>query len=263
MEDKRVALLYGILICAVFALGIGVLSLTLGNNDKEEENTKTTLRVSTKTRRTTTSTESTTTISTESTTSSSIPTTSNATSIIGKPTTVSSSTKKITTKNTTKASTKKTTKKTTAKTTKKTTTQVVIPPNPDRETTEESTTYPLAQDDIEWAIFDKINEERAKAGFNPVKMSVEFRRLAEEGADYLYDFGDEEVRQYLYGFNNYRRFSNNLLSVDKAVLSLYTATIVNTPVITDSSIRYVGIGVIFREIGLGDRPTYYYVIIYE
>lgn len=268
MEDKRVAILYGILVCAIIGLGVGVLSLTLGNtSSKKLENDKTTMRVSTNTRRTTTSTDEAN--STSEPTSSIEPTsseiaTSNSTEKVTSNTTeptTKNTTKKVTTKATTKKTTK-TTKKTT-KSTKKTTNQVVIPPSGDRETTDESTTYPLAQDDIEWAIFDRINAERARKGFKPVKVAVDFRRLAEEGADYLYDFSDAEVRKYLYGLNNYRRLTNHILTVDQAVNSLYTATIQNTPVVTDSSIRYVGIGVIFRQRGLGDLPTYYYVIIYE
>lgn len=263
MEDKRVALLYGILVCAILALIIGVFSLTFGNNDSDKSNEKTTMKVGTKARRTTTSSdEKTTTIDSPSSSTSSVAS-SSTNSTTSEVTTNSSTTKKITTKATTKSTTKKSTKKTTAKTTRKTTTQVEIPPSSDRETTLDSTTYPLAQDDMEWAIFDRINAERGKKGYEYVEVAVEFRRLAEEAADYQYDFTAEEVREYLYGLNNYRRVSNHLETVEKATLSLYTATIQNTPVITDPSIRYVGIGVIFRQVGLGDRPTYYYVIIYE
>ncbi len=266
MEDKRVAILYGILICAVLALGIGVLSLTFSNNDSEKGNEKTTMKVGTKPRRTTTSSDKT--DSTDDTTSdvSNSSTTEATSNDSTSPTTensTSNSTPKVTSKSSTKKTTSKTTKKTTSKTTKKTTTENTTPPSTDRETTNGPTTYPLAQGDIEWAIFDRINQERVKKGFKPVEMAVEFRRLAEEGADYLYDFGDAEVKKYLYGLNNYRRLTNHVLTPEKASLSLYTATVQNTPILTDSSIRYVGIGVIFRQIGLSDLPTYYYVFIYE
>lgn len=264
MKDKRITMLYGILICAILALGIGVFSLAMNNDGKDNKEEKpSTQKISTKTRRPTTSRESEITTSEEVT----IPPTPASTSITTS--SVSSSTVKTTAKTTSKITTKKTTKKTT-KSTKKTTkkkttlpTHTVIPPNAERETTESSTVYPLAQDSIAWDIFDRINRAREKNGLEPVKVAVDLRRLAEEAADYLYDFTDTEVKNYIYGLNNYRRVTNHILTYDQAVLSLYNGTVQNTDIITDKSLRYVGIGVIFRQVGLGDLPTYYYVIIYE
>ena len=188
-------------------------------------------------------------------------------------TTTTSSTTALTTKSTTKSNTSTTTKKknpTTKKsttTTKKTTNKVnsgesVIPIPDEREVTYESTDYPGADDEGAWNIVDLINEARKKNGLKPVEVAVELRRLAEEAADFWYEYTDVEIKAYLYGHSNYRRKSNHLYT-NSAYLSMYQATVENTKVTTDKNLKYIGVGLIYRENRVGGLPTHYYVIIYE
>ncbi|MDE5630143.1 MAG: hypothetical protein K2I70_00935, partial [Bacilli bacterium] len=200
--------------------------------------------------------------STTTTISSTNSTTSNVPEIKTSQTNSSKTTTKSTTKNKTTTTTKK---KTTTK--KNTTTKVnsggsVIPIPAEREVTYESTDYPNADDEGAWNIVDMINDERAKNGLKPVEVAVELRRLAEEAADFWYEYSDDEIKNYLYGHSNYRRKSNHLYT-NSAYLSMYEATIKNTKVTTDKNLRYVGVGLIYRANGIGGLATHYYVIIYE
>ena len=262
MSDKKkiviLSLIIGFVAILIILVGyIAYLSFV-------EENKTSTDKLSTTTRRTVdVSEEATTNLPNqeEMTTTSSTTTT----------TTTTSSTTALTTKSTTKSHTSTTTKKktTTTKksTTKKTTTKVnsggvVIPIPDEREVTYESTDYPGADDEGAWNIVDLINEARQKNGLKPVEVAVELRRLAEEAADFWYEYTDVEIKAYLYGHSNYRRKSNHLYT-NSAFLSMYQATIENTKVTTDKNLKYIGVGLIYRENGVGGLPTHYYVIIYE
>ncbi len=262
MSDKKkiviLSLIIGFVAILIILVGyIAYLSFV-------EENKTSTDKLSTTTRRTVdVSEEATTNLPNqeEMTTTSSTTMTTTTTSI----------TTALTTKSTTKSHTSTTTKKktTTTKksTTKKTTTKVnsggvVIPIPDEREVTYESTDYPGADDEGAWNIVDLINEARQKNGLKPVEVAVELRRLAEEAADFWYEYTDVEIKAYLYGHSNYRRKSNHLYT-NSAFLSMYQATIENTKVTTDKNLKYIGVGLIYRENGVGGLPTHYYVIIYE
>ena len=207
----------------------------------EEDDTTTTTTVTT-----TLPSLTTTTISTETTAS-----------------TVDSTTTKTTTKKTT-TTTKKTTT-TTKKTTKKTTTtkapEYEEPPSNDREVTISSTTYPGALDDWEWAIVDLINEERESMDLQPLQVAVEFRDLAEYAADYWYDHSNTVIDEII-GNNSY--YGRKLINAKHSSYSyLFDQTISNTDVTTNPAYEYVGVGVIYRDVGDTGMPTHYFIIIYE
>ena len=263
MSDKKkiviLSLIIGFVTILIILVGfIAYLSFV-------EENKTSTDKLSTTTRRTVDANEE---EQTNPTNSDETTTTSSAT------TTTTSSTTLLTTRNTTKSNTSTTTKNKTNSTkkpttTKKTTTTTkvnsggsVIPIPDEREVTYESTDYPGADDEGAWNIVDLINEARKKNGLKPVEVAVELRRLAEEAADFWYEYTDVEIKAYLYGHSNYRRKSNHLYT-NSAYLSMYQATIENTKVTTDKNLKYVGVGLIYRENGVGGLPTHYYVIIYE
>lgn len=263
MSDKKkiviLSLIIGFVAILIILVGyIAYLSFV-------EENKTSTDKLSTTTRRTVDVSEEATTNLPNQEEMTTTPSTTQTT------TTTTSSTTALTTKSTTKSHTSTTTKKktTTTKksTTKKTTTKVnsggvVIPIPDEREVTYESTDYPGADDEGAWNIVDLINEARQKNGLKPVEVAVELRRLAEEAADFWYEYTDVEIKAYLYGHSNYRRKSNHLYT-NSAFLSMYQATIENTKVTTDKNLKYIGVGLIYRENGVGGLPTHYYVIIYE
>lgn len=260
MEDKKkiiiLSFIIGFVSILIILVGI-IVYLSIVNENKVDED-----KLSTTTRRTIdiTETESTTTKSPEENTTTTEPITTNQTTTSSKVTSNKTTNKVATTTAKKTTTSKKTTKNTTTK--KVNTGESVIPIPEEREVTYESTDYPNADDEGAWNIVDKINEERIKNGLNPVQVAVDLRRLAEEAADFWYEYSDDEIKDYLYGHSNYRRKSNHLYT-NSAYLSMYEATIQNTKVTTNKNIRYVGVGLIYRVNGIGGLATHYYVIIYE
>ncbi len=257
MSDKKKIIILSLVIGFVSFLLIlvGIITYLSIIDENKVDNDK----LSTTTRRTVEMDESTTTNQSSIEASTSPSTTTKINSTTSQHVEQQSTTTKITTKKRT-TTTKKPTKKTTTQ--KINTGESVIPIPDEREITYESTDYPNADDEGAWNIVDKINEERLKNGLKPVHVAVELRRLAEEAADFWYEYSDEEIKNYLYGHSNYRRKSNHLYT-NSAYLSMYEATVANTRVTTDKNIRYVGVGLIYRINGIGGLATHYYVIIYE
>lgn len=261
MSDKKkiviLSLIIGFIVVLIILVGIiAYLSFVNENKNHDEKLSTTTRRtvdVSDEQDTTSTSTTQSTTTSTQTVTSSISPTTSKTNS-------TNSTTKTTTTKKTTTAKKATTTKQKT--TTKASSGGSIIPIPDEREVTYESTDYPNADDEGAWNIVDMINAERTKNGLKPVEVAVELRRLAEEAADFWYEYSDDEIKNYLYGHSNYRRKSNHLYT-NSAYLSMYEATIKNTKVTTDKNLKYIGVGLIYRVNGIGGLATHYYVIIYE
>ena len=130
----------------------------------------------------------------------------------------------------------------------------IIPPTITHETTNDKSTYPDSLDAWEWEIVNLINAERKKNGLNELLVAKDLRQLAEEAADLWLGSGNDVVKEYLTGHSNYRK-RTNYDDVDSA--SLYRDTIAETKVTTNASLRYLGVGVLYKN------DTYYYVIIYE
>lgn len=168
----------------------------------------------------------------------------------------SSSSKKTTTTTTKKTTRKTTTKKKTTTTT--TTTEVV----PDREIAYTSTTYPDAIDFWEWGIVDLINEERASLGLPTLDVAVDLRELAETAADYWYDHSNDVIDDII---GNHSYYGKKLINANylESYQYLYDATVSNTDVTTNPHYRYLGVGVIYRDVGDTGMRTHYYIIIYE
>lgn len=261
MSDKKkiviLSLIIGFVVVLIILVGIiAYLSFVNENKNHDEKLSTTTRRtvdVSDEQDTTSTSTTQSTTTSTQTITSSISQTTSKTNS-------TNSTTKTTTKKKTTTAKKATTTKQKT--TTKASSGGSIIPIPDEREVTYESTDYPNADDEGAWNIVDMINAERTKNGLKPVEVAVELRRLAEEAADFWYEYSDDEIKNYLYGHSNYRRKSNHLYT-NSAYLSMYEATIKNTKVTTDKNLKYIGVGLIYRVNGIGGLATHYYVIIYE
>lgn len=261
MSDKKkiviLSLIIGFVVVLIILVGI-IAYLSFVNENKNSSS-----KLSTTTRRTVDASDeqdATSKSTTQSTTTSTQPVTSSIS-----PTTSKTNSTNSTTKTTTKKKT--TTSKKTTTTKRKTTTKAssggsIIPIPDEREVTYESTDYPNADDEGAWNIVDMINAERTKNGLKPVEVAVELRRLAEEAADFWYEYSDDEIKNYLYGHSNYRRKSNHLYT-NSAYLSMYEATIKNTKVTTDKNLKYIGVGLIYRVNGIGGLATHYYVIIYE
>lgn len=255
LKDKsKIAVLYFIIIfVSLLIVGLAFvvyLSIRAENKGPDTE-------ITTTTRRTIDKEESTSKKTTTSTTS------ENGTSII---TTSTSSSISLTTKKTTTSkgtTTKRTTKKSTTKrpTTTKPTTKPIIP-DYTHPITNGPTDYPGALDDWEWNIVDKINDLRVKNGLNRLSVASDMRTLAEEAADIWEDYGQEEMENYVDGYGMYAMKNNNL-SHTNGYNTLYQNTINKTPVATRQGLRYIGVGVIFKEDGFNGIPTHYYVIIYE
>ncbi len=265
MNDKKKIIILSLIIgfVAVLLILVGIIAYLSFIDENKTPNDK----LSTTTRRTVLSKDE------EETTTNGIQNPTQSTTVTTKEisstevtTSKNNSSKPITSSTTTtKKKTSSTKKKTTAK--KKTTTKTnsggsIIPIPDEREVTYESTDYPNADDEGAWNIVDLINEERIKNGLKPVEVAVELRRLAEEAADFWYEYSDDEIKDYLYGHSNYRRKSNHLYT-NSAYLSMYEATVKNTKVTTNKNLKYIGVGLIYRVNGIGGLATHYYVIIYE
>ena len=234
--------------------------------DKKDENkfVGTTSRRTYKTTSKKTTTTTTTDILFEESTTTTI-TTSQTTSV--PLTTTVTTTKKPTTTTkggTTKKTTKKTTRKTTTKktTTKKPTTQAPSVPDNSYTIAYESTTYPLAVDFWEWGVVDLINEERASLGLPSLEVAVELRELAETAADYWYDHSNSVIDEIIGNHNYYGKKLINA-SYLESYQYLYDTTVSNTDVTTNPYYSWIGVGVIYREVGDTGMRTHYYVIIYE
>lgn len=130
----------------------------------------------------------------------------------------------------------------------------ILPPAISHEVATDKSTYPDSLDNWEWKIVNLINEARRKNGLNELLVARDLRQLAEEAADLWLGSGSEVVKEYLTGHSNYRKYSNH---DDVSEISLYNDTIAKTKVTTNSSLRYLGVGVLRKN------DTYYYVIIYE
>lgn len=130
----------------------------------------------------------------------------------------------------------------------------IMPPEVNYEIASGKSNYPDSLDDWEWGIVNRINEMRRKNGLNELLVAVPLRSLAEEAADLWLGSGGDVVKEYLTGHSNYRKYTNyDNVSID----SLYNDTINVTNIVTNASLRYVGVGVILKN------NTYYYVIVYE
>lgn len=136
-----------------------------------------------------------------------------------------------------------------------------IPVVPDYVEAQGSSKHPQALDSWEWEIISKINEARVKNGLSELIVAEALRTMAETAADKYYLENDEAVRRYLDGYNNYRLKSNNPGEI--TVNSLYKNTISSVNIETNNNIKYVGVGIIYRENGWANLPSYYYCIIYE
>lgn len=169
-------------------------------------------------------------------------------------TTTTSTTVKSTSKNN---SSKKTTKiVTSTKIITSVSTKVVevLPPSISHEVVNDRSTYPNALDAWEWEIVNSINKERRKRGLNELAVARDLRQLAEEAADLWVGSGSEVVKNYLTGHANYRKQTNY---DDVTASSLYNDTVEKTQVTTNDSLKYLGVGVLYKN------DTYYYVIVYE
>lgn len=136
-----------------------------------------------------------------------------------------------------------------------------IPSVPDYAEAQGSSKHPQAVDSWEWEIIGKINDARAKNGLQKLIVAEDLRTKAETAADKYYLENDDAVRRYLDGYNNYRLKSNNPGEIN--VNSLYKNTISSVSIETNNYIKYVGVGIIYRENGWDGLPSYYYCIIYE
>lgn len=136
-----------------------------------------------------------------------------------------------------------------------------IPIVPDYVEAQGKSKHPQAIDSWEWEIVNKINAARVKNGLKELIVAEDLREVAETAADKYYLENDEAVKKYLDGYNNYRLKSNNPSEIN--VNSLYTNTVSSINIETNKYIKYVGVGVIYRENGWAGLSSYYYCIIYE
>lgn len=242
---------------------IVVVFMNLKNKEDKQDEIKYVGTTSRRTYKTTSSTSKKTTtqiIYEESTTTmpTTLPTTSEPlTTTVPTTITTTSSSKKTTTTTKKKTTTKKTTTK--KKTTTTTTTTEVVP---DREIAYTSTTYPGAIDFWEWGIVDLINEERASLGLPTLDVAVDLRELAETAADYWYDHSNDIIDDII---GNHSYYGKKLINANylESYQYLYDATVSNTDVTTNPHYRYLGVGVIYRDVGDTGMRTHYYIIIYE
>lgn len=123
-----------------------------------------------------------------------------------------------------------------------------------------SSGYPDSKSDWEWEIVDLINKDRRDNGLSELKMVKELRALAEEGADLMLGSKPDVVKSYLYGHNNYRFQSNYTI---ESPANLYDRSKNAVDVATNNSLKYLGVGVIYKQVGNLGSPTYYYVLIWE
>lgn len=130
----------------------------------------------------------------------------------------------------------------------------ILPPTVSHDVVTDKSTYPDSLDDWEWQIVNLINAERRKKGLNELLVAKDLRQLAEEAADLWLGSGTDVVKEYLTGHSNYRKYSNY---DDVTAVSLYNDTVAATKVATNSALRYLGVGVLYKN------DTYYYVIVYE
>lgn len=130
----------------------------------------------------------------------------------------------------------------------------VFPPSITHETTNGKSIFPNSLDDWEWEIVNLINKERKKNGLSELLVAKDLRQLAEEAADLWGSSEPDDATKVLTGHSYYRKYSNY---DDVNSSSFYEDTIVETKVTTISELRYLGVGVIYKN------NTYYYVIIYE
>lgn len=151
-------------------------------------------------------------------------------------------------------------------TTRKTTTKVVttvveeetdtVIPSHDYEIVYDKTTYPDALDSWEWEVINLINQERRKNGLSELLVARELRNMAEEAAYMYYASGSGAIKPYLSGYSYLYMHSN--LDIDAN--TLYESTLNSTKITTNPDIKYVGAGVLVKNITL---DTYFYVIVYE
>ena len=151
-------------------------------------------------------------------------------------------------------------------TTRKTTTKVVttvveeetdtVIPSHDYEIVYDKTTYPDALDSWEWEVINLINQERRKNGLSELLVARELRNMAEEAAYMYYASGSSAIKPYLSGYSYLYMHSN--LDIDAN--TLYESTLNSTKITTNPDIKYVGAGVLVKNITL---DTYFYVIVYE
>lgn len=120
----------------------------------------------------------------------------------------------------------------------------------------DATTYPDALDTWEWNVINLINEERRRNGLNELLVARELRNKAEEAAYMYYASGSESLKPYLSGISYLYMHSN--LDIDAH--ALYESTLNSTKITTNPDLRYVGAGVLLKNVTL---DTYFYVIVYE
>lgn len=242
-DKKKIAILISIIVFVVILIVLFVIVVILDINRTDEHK-----KISTTTRRTVSVEESSNDNNEEDSSE------SNDDEVIPKSdTTTTSTTMKTTNKTSTSSGTKVITS---TKIITSTSIKVVeiLPPTITHEVANDKSTYPDAIDDWEWAIVNLINETRRKNGLNELLVARDLRQLAEEAADLWLGSGSDVVKEYLQGHSNYRKYTNH---EDVTPLSLYGDTVNATKVTTNSALRYLGVGVLYKN------DTYYYVIIYE
>ncbi len=198
-------------------------------------------------------------ISTTITTTMNIPETS--TSVIienDEPTSMTTTTTKRagSTKTTTSTKTTKTT--TSTKTSKMTTTTKAN----NRHIVTNASTYPNALDAWEWQIVNLINEERGRNGLKSLAVAEDLRDIAEKGADDWINLSQEELKRVLYGHSYYAKKSNGL-NATTGYETLYENVLSKTSITTNEGLKYLGVGIIYKENGENGIPSHYFVIIYE
>lgn len=233
-DKKKIVILISIIALVIILIVLFVFLVILSFNQKEEKS-----KISTTSRRT---------ISIKMTSSSVIPTTTEKV----KTEEVTITTKKVTTQR--KTTNLKTTSKITEQSTTSTKIIEILPPVIEHETTIDKSTYPDSLDAWEWQIVNLINEQRKKNGLNELLVAKDLRQLAEEAADLWLGSGGDIVKEYLTGHSNYRKYTNY---DDVNATSLYNDTVAATKVTTNPALRYLGVGVLYKN------DTYYYVIVYE
>ena len=257
MEDKKKILILCIVIAFIIVLIvclgiIAYLSYQAENAPTSNSNRQTT------TRRNTVSSEAI--IDDDTTSSVTTSTVPMSSGIASSNTSSNSSTTRISSAKTT--SSRYTTKTSTRTVTVTGPTIIITEERPTHPVTDGESNYPNALNDWEWEIVEMINEERRSNGLDELEVASDLRTLAEEAADYWDDFTESELKAYLAGNSYYAKKSNNL-NHNNGYLSLYQDTISKTKVTTRDDLRYLGVGVIYKENGFNGIPTHYYVIIYE
>ena len=133
------------------------------------------------------------------------------------------------------------------------------------ETTTSSTTYQNAIDAYEWALVNRINQARRNNGLQELEVAVRFRQLAEEFADRVENnscsvVSLDNAKTYInYAGGDFYNTVNawvrgggfsesQMLSMNDEFYD-YIISTSSVLVITSADIRYIGVGVIKKQVG--------------